>query len=89
MVFYGESFKQPSTHADRVSLEGRLFAIKKTAHRLQEQAGEADLESERSGQSADKRLRFIEQGCISVDAVLTALTNYLATDDQNLSELGS
>ncbi len=79
---FSESSKSPLTPEERQSLLERLFAVKKTAHGLQEQAGGADIEAQKRSQRTDRRLRLIEEGCMTVDGVVTALSDYLATDDK-------
>lgn len=78
-VVYLGSFERPDTQTARNDLDRQFFALQKTAHRLQEEAGAADTKATHDGRKSDVQLRLIEQGCMSVDAVLSALTNYVAT----------
>jgi hypothetical protein len=79
---YEASLRPLTSDKDRYDLEDQLFAVQKTAHRLQEQAGEAENESRKAGHKTDKSLMLIEQGCMSVDIVLAAASRFLVTDDR-------
>jgi hypothetical protein len=79
---YSECSRPSLSAGEKESLTARLFALQKTAHRLEEQAGKADLESVKQGRTTDKQLRLVEQGAMSIDVVLAALGNYLDTDDR-------
>lgn len=78
---YGAALKEPSK-AERLSLEEQVFALQKTAHRLQEQAGEAENQSRALGREPDRRLLLIEQGCMSIDLILAATNSFLSTGDR-------
>lgn len=80
---YVESLAQEPKTGSKLDLESRIFALIKTAHRLQEQAEQADLDSMKAGRSKDKTLMLVEQGCISVDGVLNALSSYMNTHDKD------
>jgi len=73
---------QGKTAASDQDATSRLFALRKLAHRLQEEAEAADLEAMKAGTHKDKRLPLVQQGCIAIDFVIEALSNYLATDDR-------
>ena len=85
---YSSALKVPSG-TDKQELMERVFALQKSAHRLQEQAGEAENQSREAGHTIDKRLLLIEQGCMSVDLVLAATNNFLSTGDRVFVGLAS
>ncbi len=70
-----------STEA-RLDLSARMFALQKAAHRLQEGSAEAGTAPLKIGKGIDKRLHLVGLGCMGIDSILTALTNYLETDDR-------
>jgi hypothetical protein len=67
---------------DVVNARGKLLAMEKEAHQLQEQSGRSNLTLLQGGKPQDKRLMLIGQGCMSLDAILEALDEYLSTDDR-------
>ncbi len=80
---YVESLAQDRKTGSTLDLDSRMFALMKTAHRLQEQAGQTNVESMKAGRSKDRTLMLVEQGCISVDGVLNALSSYINTQDKD------
>jgi hypothetical protein len=81
-VFLEVTKSESITNEGRFNVNERLFALKKIAHRLQEGAGDAGIAAQNSGRKMDKRLRLVEQGCMSIDSVLAALGNFLDTEDR-------
>ena len=79
---YAAALQSPASREDRQDLNSRLFALEKTAHRLQETVEEANYQALTNHKDNDKSLLLIGQGCVSIDAVLTAMSNYLNTDDR-------
>jgi hypothetical protein len=68
---------------ERLALRERLFAVTKLANGLEEMAGRTELDLLNKGQSQDKRLKLVKQGCAALDFVLLALGNYVETDDRS------
>lgn len=66
---------------DKQDLEEELFALTKLAHRLGEESERSDVENLKRGQSPDKTLLLIAQGCDLLAFVLTALRNFVDTND--------
>ena len=64
------------------STGSRVFALQKLVHRLQEEAGGADIEARKRGARPDKRLLLVQQACMAMDYVLQALSSFIATDDR-------
>lgn len=64
------------------STASRVFALQKLVHRLQEEAGGADLDSRQHGARPDKRLLLVQQGCMALDYLLQALASFIDTDDR-------
>ena len=62
------------------SSASRVFALQKLVHRLQEEAGGADIEARKRGARPDKRLLLVQQGCMAVDYLLQALASFIDTD---------
>jgi hypothetical protein len=66
----------------KIELSKEMFALTKLAHNLEEQTGEANLSEMKRGQDQNKTLLLIGQGCKALDFVLSALDNYVATEDR-------
>jgi hypothetical protein len=52
-------------------------------HRLDEESGKTDLQSQQGGQPLNKTLLLVQQACMAIDGMLTTLSSYIATDDQS------
>jgi hypothetical protein len=78
---YSDVSPRPSTPSEYQSLADRLFALRKTCYRLHEESGQADLNSMQQGNKSDKQLSLVGLGCVSIDAIITALENYVLFDD--------
>lgn len=65
-----------------LNLRQEILALRKLVHRLDEEAGSSDVKILESGQDSNKTLLFTSQGCIALDFVLTALDNFLETQDR-------
>ena len=63
-------------------LRGEILALTKLIHRLQEEAMDSDIESIKRGREPETTLLLVSQGCIALDFVLTALSNYMDTGDR-------
>jgi hypothetical protein len=66
---------------DKQDLEEELFALIKLGHRLGEESERSDVENLKRGQSPNKTLLLIAQGCDLLAFVLTALRNFVDTND--------
>lgn len=81
-IYAEASNNERDQNKTRFDLEDRPFAIQKIAHRLPEGAGEARITAMQQAHSAAKRLLLGEQGCMSNDSVLQALSSFVETADR-------
>ena len=66
---------------DKQDIDEELFALTKLVHRLGEESQRSDVENSTRGQSRNKTLLLIAQGCDLLAFVLTAVGNFVDTND--------
>jgi len=65
-----------------LNLREEIFALGNLAHRLGVEASQSNLRIVKSEQDSNKTLLLISQGCDALNFVLTALDNFLDTQDR-------
>ena len=63
-------------------LREEILPLTKLIHRLDEEAIGSDLESTKRGGEQQKTLLLVAQGCIALDFILSALSNFIDTGDR-------
>ena len=66
----------------RQSTQEEIFALVRLVHRLEEEAGAANLQFIQRGQPSNKTLLLVQQAAKAVDGMLSSLDSYLESDDR-------
>ena len=64
------------------NLREEILALTKLIHRLDEEAGQSDIDAMNRGRESNKTLLLVNQGCMAMDYLLKALDSYLETNDR-------
>jgi hypothetical protein len=72
---------------DEIGIRTDTLELFKAVHELQRKAMQSYMDGVQSGQSPDKALLLVNQGCLSLDFIIQAINSNIYTHDQTFLEL--
>jgi hypothetical protein len=74
--------KMGPRESSRQDIRDEVFALVRLIHRLDEEAGATNLQLVRRNQPSSKTLLLVQQAAKAVDGMLSALDNYIESQDR-------